>query len=102
MDCADNKVAIAEAGGIPQLVALLRDGTDAQKASAAVALCQLAVIDDNRIPIAKAGGIPLLVALVREGTDKQKEHAALALSALAYQCADNQIAIAQAKREAGI
>ena len=50
---------------ITELVALLRDGTDAQKQTAAAALRNLAANADNEIPIAKAGGIPPLVALVR-------------------------------------
>ena len=58
--------------------------------------------DDNQILIAKAGGIPPLVALVRDGNAAQKDYAAGALQNLAANCADNQIAIAQAKREAGI
>ena len=57
--------------------------------------------NDNQIPIAKAGGIPQLVALTRDGNDAQKEHAAAALRSLAVN-ADNKIAIAKAKREAGI
>ena len=57
--------------------------------------------NDNQIPIAKAGGIPPLVALIRDGNDAQKQYAAGALQSLAVN-ADNKIAIAQAKREAGI
>ena len=57
--------------------------------------------NDNQIPIAKAGGIPPLVALICDGHDKQKTSAALALQNLAG-CADNKVAIAKAKREAGI
>ena len=56
---------------------------------------------DNQIPIAKAGGILPLVALVRDGDQWQKQSAAAALRNLA-ECADNQILIAKAKREAGI
>ena len=57
--------------------------------------------NDNQIPIAKAGGIPPLVALICDGNAEQKEHAAAALLNLARR-ADNKIAIAKAKREAGI
>ena len=58
--------------------------------------------NDNQIPIAKAGGIAPLVALVRDGTAAQKHFAAAALRNLAANCADNKVAIAKAKREAGI
>ena len=80
---------------IPPLVALVRDGTDEQKANAALALQNLAGNDDNKVAIAKAGGIPPLVALVRDGTADQKHYATAALSFLAAN-ADNQVAIAKA------
>ena len=52
--------------------------------------------------LAKDGNdIPPLVALIRDGTDAQKEHAAGVLGNLSLND-DNKIAIAQAKREAGI
>ena len=87
---------------IPPLVALVRDGTDAQKEHAVWALGWLAhLCADNKIAIAKAGGIPPLVALVRDGNDKQKQFAADALQNLAG-CADNEVLITKAKREAGI
>ena len=50
--CADNQVAIAEACGIPPLVALVRDGTDAQKAAAAMQRADvknLAFNADNKV-----------------------------------------------------
>ena len=90
---------IGEAGGIPPLVALVRDGNDWQKESAAAVLRKLTHACDVecfiKIRIAKAGGIPPLVALVRDGNDEQKESAAGALQLLARR-ADNQLLIAQA------
>ena len=81
---------------------MVRDGNDAQKEYAALALqCLADDSADNKIAIAEAGGIHPLVALIRDGNDAQKASAAAALGNLAG-CADNQIAIAQAKREAGI
>ena len=53
---ADNKVAIAKAGGISPLVALAYDGTDVQKEKAAAALQNLAVNADNKAAIAKLLG----------------------------------------------
>ncbi len=55
---------------IPSLVALMRDGTEEQKADAAEALRNLACNDADCVSIAGAGGIAPLVALVRDGTDK--------------------------------
>ena len=97
----DNQVAIVKAGGIPPLVALVRDGTDEQKKHATGAMGFLASDDDNNIAIAKAGGIPSLVTLVRDGNEEQKEEAAGALECLAEND-DNEVLIAKAKREAGM
>ena len=52
---ADNQIAIAQAGGIPPLVVLVRDGNDAQKSNAAGALQKLAEsCADNETAIAQA------------------------------------------------
>ena len=57
-------MAIAAAGGIPPLVALVRDGgTAGERKYAARALWHLAENADNKVAIAAAGGIPPLVAL---------------------------------------
>ena len=54
---------------VTSLVALVRDGTDEQKANAARALAMLAFGNDaNRVSIVDAGGIAQLVELVRDGT----------------------------------
>ena len=78
-----NKAAIAAAGGIPPLVALVESASDATKKSAAAALQSLAVNDQNQAAIAAAGGIPPLVALVTSGSDTAKKSAAGALQSLA-------------------
>ena len=78
------------------LVALVRDGNAAQKASAAAALEIHAQSAGNQVAIAKAGGIPPLVALVRDGNAAQKRSAARALKDLAGN-GNNRIAIAIAK-----
>jgi len=96
-DSSSALVAIAEAGIAP-LVALARDGTEAQKENAAGALRNLAANDANKVAIAEAGGIAPLVALARDGTEAQKEEAAAALAVLAVNDA-NKAAIA---REGGI
>ena len=48
-------VAIARAGAIEPLVALLRSGTAGVQESAAGALRNLAIHDDNKVAIARAG-----------------------------------------------
>jgi vacuolar protein 8 len=90
-----NKAAIAEAGGIPPLVELLRDGSADAKRRAAWALCTLAYISANKDLIAAAGGIPPLVELLRDGS-VDKIIAVRALQNLAYSNAANKILIAEA------
>ena len=97
-----NQVAFAEAGGIPPLVAMARDGTDQQKMWAAAVLESLTVTHSgtvntaNQAAIAKADGIAPLVAIVRGGKEGPTEKAARALQRLAYENVDNQAAIAKA------
>ena len=91
----DHRIAIAKAGGVPPLVALVRDGNDEQKESAAGALRNLAWRPDNSEAIRRAGGIPPLVALVRDGNAKQRESAVGALGDLAVND-DNKIRIEEA------
>ncbi|KAL1518455.1 hypothetical protein AB1Y20_002747 [Prymnesium parvum] len=69
----ENKQAIADAGGIKQLVELC----EGQKGQAAAVLANLAWNnDDNQRAIAEADGIEPLVALITSGSDGQKEEAA--------------------------
>ncbi|KAH8044622.1 hypothetical protein JL722_14594 [Aureococcus anophagefferens] len=92
-----NKVAIAEAGGIPPLVELLRDGSADAKAAAALALRRLAYDNAaNQASIAETGGIPQLVQLLRDGSAGAKEWAAYALYHLADSNDANAVAIAVA------
>ena len=91
----DNKIAIANAGAIPLLVQLLRDGTPLAREVAAGALHRMAGNDDNKIAIATAGAIPPLVQLLRDGTPLAREVAAGALHRMAGND-DNKIAIAKA------
>ena len=91
----ESRVAIARAGGIVPLVALLTAQDPAAGAEAARALRSLATNAENKVLIVQAGAIAPLVTLVQSGTDGQKEQAAGALRNLAFN-AENQILIAQA------
>ncbi|KAH8048451.1 hypothetical protein JL722_12503 [Aureococcus anophagefferens] len=83
-------------GGDPGLVRTLREGDDAAKTAAAVALGSLAHLSDaNRVLIAEAGGIAPLVELLRSGSSAAKTTAAEALGWLAWNAA-NAVAIAEA------
>jgi hypothetical protein len=92
----ESRVAIARAGGIEPLVALLTAQDPAAGAEAARALRSLANNnDENEVLIAQAGAIAPLVTLVQSGTAGQKEQAAGALRSLAVD-AENKVLIAQA------
>ena len=92
---AANRVPIAEAGAIPLLVELLRDGSADAKLTVARALHFLAYAAANQALIAEAHGIPPLVALLRDGNANAKLEAAAALRHLAYNN-DNKVLIAEA------
>ena len=92
----ESRVAIARAGGIVPLVALLTAQDPAAGAEAARALRSLAINAENKVLIAQAGAFAPLVTLVQSGTDDQKEQAAGALRNLAVKNVDNQEMIAQA------
>ena len=79
----ESRVAIARAGGIVPLVALLTAQDPAAGAEAARALWNLAFYDENQVLIVQAGAIAPLVTLVQSGTAGQKEQAAAALKRLA-------------------
>lgn len=74
--------AIAEAGGIPLLIAFVRNGNDAQKSLATRLLSCLAILGANKAAIIAAGGIPPLEALAKDGNDDQKRSAAAAVCRL--------------------
>ena len=86
------RAALANAGVIELLQAMLSDGTAGERAKAAEALLKLARKTDNQVAIAAAGGIAPLVELVRSGSAEGKANAAGALWHLAFN-ADNQVAI---------
>eukprot|EP00900_Chrysochromulina_parva_P024582 jgi/Chrpa1/6758/Chrysochromulina_OHIO_Genome00009813-RA len=92
----ESRVAIARAGAIVPLVALLTAQDPAAGAEAARALRSLAINAENKVSIAQAGAIAPLVMLVQSGTDDQKEQAAGALRNLAVKKGYNQEMIAKA------
>lgn len=79
--CDKHLAVIAPELVIQRLVAVLRQGSDKQKACAASSLAELAFHDANRSIISRAKGIAPLIALLR-GTDEQRSFAANALGNL--------------------
>ena len=97
-DHADNKVAIAELGGIGPLVGML--GSEAVKpelcTNAAGALASLSRDNmENQSAIARTGAIAPLCSLVREASMETKEQSASALWALSVDNSANKATIAK-------
>ncbi|KAK3270961.1 hypothetical protein CYMTET_20666, partial [Cymbomonas tetramitiformis] len=90
-----HRQAIAEAGAIPPLVQLLRDGSAEAKGNAAGALRNLSGDAGCAQAIAEAGAIPLLVQLLRNGSAEAKEKAAVTLGNLSANSNDRRQAIAE-------
>ena len=91
-----NQDAIAEAGAITPLVAMLGAHTAAPQANAAGALANLARNHtENQAAIAKTGAIAPLCTLVREGSPETKDASASAIWALATDNAPNKDTIAK-------
>jgi hypothetical protein len=99
--------ALAAAGALPPLVAVLGDGTEEERAAAAEALGKLARNKANKAAMAAAGAVEALVALVRDGDAQGKANAAGALWTMAAGDAAIKVAMARAgyalrdAREAG-
>ena len=91
----DRLSAIASAGGIVPLVALVTTGAPLSKERAASALWHLSVDAVNQIAIAKASGIAPLVQLLDDGTEQATIYAAEALDRLASNNPDNQAQISK-------
>ena len=86
---------IAEAGGIPPLVELVRDGSAEGKQRAMRALGKLARYNAaNKVLIAEAGGVPPFVELLRDGSSNANWWAATTLRQLADDNDANAVAIA--------
>ena len=65
---------VGHEGGIPALIAIVRDGTAEGKAKAVAALDFLSVEDENKVLIAREQGIPALVELTKSGTTDVAAH----------------------------
>ena len=94
----DRLVAIAEAGALPPLIAMLSSGILLGKEKAAACLWHLALDEGNMNAIARANsGIPPIVALLdsNSATEQTYEFAASALTRLSLNDAENQTQIAK-------
>ncbi|KAE8729477.1 U-box domain-containing protein 13 [Hibiscus syriacus] len=79
---ADNRVAIAEAGAIPLLVALLSTPDSRTQEHAVTALLNLSICEDNKGSIMSFGAVPGIVQVLKKGSMEARENAAAALFSL--------------------
>ncbi|XAR59001.1 Ubiquitin--protein ligase [Bertholletia excelsa] len=79
---ADNRVAIAEAGAIPFLVALLSTPDSRTQEHAVTALLNLSICDDNKGSIVSCGAVPGIVHVLKKGSMEARENAAATLFSL--------------------
>ncbi|CAI5983266.1 unnamed protein product [Closterium sp. NIES-65] len=79
-----NQTAVAEAGGVPALVTMLKEGSPPEQEKAALALGTLAVNhDENKLTVAGAGACPLLLDLLCQNDNPEaSKNAAWALYVL--------------------
>ncbi|KAJ7005639.1 hypothetical protein NC653_005069 [Populus alba x Populus x berolinensis] len=77
----ENRILIANNGGIPPIVQLLREpfrpiigvlnsGTTEARENSAAALFSLSMLDENKVTVGLSDGIPPLVDLLQNGTDR--------------------------------
>ena len=92
---SERLMAIADAGGITPLVALLSTGTVQARENASGALWRLALETSNQMQIAKVNGIAPLVTVLDDGTPQAHIFAADALARLAINNPENQAQIAK-------
>ncbi|CAJ1820595.1 unnamed protein product [Sphenostylis stenocarpa] len=79
---AENRVLVAEHGGIPPLVQLLSYPDSKIQENAVTALLNLSLDDGNKIIIAKEGAIPAIIDVLENGSCVAKENSAATLFSL--------------------
>lgn len=78
----DNRVLIADGGGIPPLVQLLSHPNSKIQEHTVTALLNLSIDEANKRLIAREGAIPAIIEVLQNGTDEARENSAAALFSL--------------------
>lgn len=79
----DNRILIANNGGIPRLVQLLSYQDSKIQEHTVTALLNLSIDEANKRLIAREGAIPSIIDILQNGTDEARENSAAALFSLA-------------------
>ncbi|KAK1363755.1 RING-type E3 ubiquitin transferase [Heracleum sosnowskyi] len=88
----DNRIVIANCGGIPLLVNLLRSTDPITQENAVTALLNLSINDNNKAAIGNADAIDPLIYVLESGTPEAKENSAATLFSLSV-IEDNKVKI---------
>lgn len=88
----DNRIVIANCGGIPLLVNLLRSTDATTQENAVTALLNLSINDNNKAAIGNADAIDPLIYVLKSGTPEAKENSAATLFSLSV-IEDNKVKI---------
>lgn len=78
----ENRVLIANGGGIPQLIKLLSYPDSKIQEHTVTALLNLSIDEANKRLIATEGSIPAIIEILQHGTDEARENSAAALFSL--------------------
>ncbi|XP_030527262.1 U-box domain-containing protein 15 [Rhodamnia argentea] len=78
----ENRVLIAESGGIPPLVHLLSYPDSKVQEHAVTAVLNLSIDEANKKSIANEGAIPAIIDILRQGTTEARENSAACLFSL--------------------
>lgn len=81
-DNPDNRILIADSGGIPPLVRLLWHPNSNIQEHTVTAVLNLSIDETNKRLIAREGAIPAIIEILQNGTDKARENSAAALFSL--------------------
>ncbi|EFJ12670.1 ubiquitin-protein ligase, PUB13 [Selaginella moellendorffii] len=90
----DNRICIAEAGGVPLLIGLLSSTDTRIQEHAVTALLNLSIHDPNKAQIVQAGAINPIVEVLKSGSMEARENAAATLFSLSV-VDDNKVTIGQ-------
>ncbi|KAI3777150.1 hypothetical protein L1987_46945 [Smallanthus sonchifolius] len=88
----DNRIVIANCGGISLLISLLRSTDEQVQENAVTALLNLSINDNNKSAIANADAIEPLIHVLETGSSEAKENSAATLFSLSV-IEDNKIRI---------
>lgn len=78
----DNRILIANAGGIPPLVKLLSFPDSKIREHTVTAILNLSIDEANKRIIVREGAIPAIIGILHNGTDKARENSAATLFSL--------------------